>query len=107
MSGTFWTPEPATCDTPPTDVVHIHGTADRTVPLEGRPIDAQHQGDVLKTLGMYAGFGGYAGAMPSSVQDMACDTRTNPDGRILAFCTFDGGHGFGINRLRAAMGMVE
>lgn len=107
MSGTFWTPEPVTCDSPAANVVHIHGTADTTVPLGGRPIGEQHQGDVLEALGMYAGYGGYADPARSDVGDMACETRENADGKVLGFCAFDGGHGFGIGRLRAAMEMVK
>ena len=107
MSGTFWTPEPVTCTSPPTNVVHIHGTADSTVPLAGRPIAEQHQGDVLETLATYADFGGYTSPERSTPGDMTCDTQSNADGKILGFCTFDGGHGFGIGRLRAALAMVE
>ncbi len=34
--GTFWKPVPQSCPGLPVPMIHIHGTADRTVPLKGR-----------------------------------------------------------------------
>ncbi|MEJ6397699.1 alpha/beta hydrolase family esterase [Yoonia sp. 208BN28-4] len=103
MSGTFWDPVPETCTSPPANVVHIHGNADTTVPLSGRAIADSSQGDVLEALAMYAGYGGFTGEERAQVGDMTCETRLNANGHRLGFCLFDGGHGFGVGRLRAAL----
>ncbi len=95
LSGTFWQPEPATCSSPPATIVHYHGTADRIVPLTGRPIGSTHQGEVPKVLEMYRRYGGYGGMTRVEPMDgLSCDSETNPDGALLELCTFDGGHTF-------------
>lgn len=49
IAGGFWNPMPSSCKGAPVNILHIHGTADRTVPLQGRPIGASwHQGDITK-----------------------------------------------------------
>ena len=102
LSGTFWAPVPATCTSPPANLVHIHGTTDRTVPLTGRPIGGTSQGDVGQALAMYATHGGFArdGAATPAPGEMTCRTARNPAGKRLDFCTFDGGHAFNADRLR-------
>ena len=102
MSGTFWSHVPETCPAPPANLVHIHGLADRTVPLQGRAIGQTRQGDVGQALAAYAERGGFA---PETVESaapggMTCRSRQNQDGKVLAFCTFDGGHDFSTERLR-------
>lgn len=106
MSGTFWTPEPATCASPPADVVHIHGTADPTVPLTGRQIRESKQGDVGIVMSMYRAHGGYAPSGTQNAADMTCDMSRNADGRRLDLCLFDGGHSFSVARLRQALGWL-
>lgn len=51
VAGGFWRPHPARC-AGPVRLLHVHGWADRTVPLEGRPLGngARLQGDVLEGL---------------------------------------------------------
>lgn len=101
LSGTFWAPEPATCTSPPANIVHIHGTRDATVPLAGRAIGATRQGDVAKVLAMYAGYGGYTPSETvTAPEGMTCARSTNPAGKLLEFCTFDGGHDASVARLR-------
>lgn len=102
MSGTFWAPVPEGCRAPAKSLMHIHGTSDQTVPLMGRPIAATRQGEVPAALAMYAAHGGFGAAARYSEGDMSCDRRTNAAGAILDFCTFDGGHSFGVRRLRHA-----
>ena len=46
VAGTFWAPTPDSCTTPPADIIHVHGTSDRIVPLAGRAIGEARQGDV-------------------------------------------------------------
>lgn len=107
MSGTFWAPEPARCSAPPANIVHIHGTEDRTVPLTGRAIGGTHQGDVGKVLAMYAAQGGYthAGEEPGPA-GLTCLQSANPQGKRLEFCRFTGGHDFSTARLRYGWGRV-
>ena len=101
ISGTFWAPEPATCTSPPANIVHIHGTADPIVPLGGRAIGGTSQGDVQQVLAMYAAYGDYTLTATSNAPDgMTCTNATNPAGKRLDFCTFDGGHDASIKRLR-------
>jgi len=107
MSGTFWAPSPPTCTTPPANIVHIHGTEDGTVPLAGRPIGPTKQGDVRAVLNMYAGYGGYArGETRAAPADTQCAQARNPEGKLLEFCTFAGGHSFSVARLRYGIEQV-
>ena len=100
-SGTFWLAPPETCPTPPANVVHIHGTEDRTVPLGGRQIGGTRQGAVPDTLAMYRSHGGFeALGTETAAGGMSCAQSANGDGVILDFCTFAGGHSFTVERLR-------
>ena len=94
ISGTFWLNPPETCASPVANVIHMHGDADPTVPLAGRPIADTHQGDVMESLEMYATYGGFGPAQPRDVGALACKDRTNAQGDILNFCMFEGGHSF-------------
>jgi polyhydroxybutyrate depolymerase len=100
MSGTFWAPVPADCPAPSANLVHIQGTADRTVPPQGRAIGPARQGDVALALQMYAARGGFGPPVETGKGDMACTTQANSGGRILQYCTFEGGHDFSAVRLR-------
>lgn len=109
MSGTYWLKPPETCATPVSSVIHIHGDADRTVPLMGRPILDTKQGEVEQALEMYGAFGKFGPATQSRSGTLTCRNRDNVKGEILEFCLFPGGHSFrtehlryGINRLKAS-----
>ncbi|MEM6665711.1 MAG: prolyl oligopeptidase family serine peptidase [Pseudomonadota bacterium] len=103
IAGTFWAPVPDTCRGPVADIIHIHGDADRIVPLAGRPIGKAHQGDVPTALAMYARFGAFGDEGPLAAPgDQTCTERRNPDGKRLAFCQFPGGHSFRTGDLRFA-----
>lgn len=102
MSGTFWQPEPLTCDTPAASVIHIHGTADKIVPLEGRKVLDTHQGSVSGVLAMYSAYGDFADTGATKLGGLACETKANATGDILDFCTFDGGHSFKAEYLKSA-----
>lgn len=106
MSGTFWLKPPDTCAQPVSSIVHIHGDADRTVPLAGRSIRETKQGEVKDALEMYRAFGAFGPDVERGTGALSCRNRTNPEGEILEFCLFQGGHSFrtehlryGINRL--------
>ena len=109
MSGTFWMRPPPRCAVPVSSVVHIHGNADKTVPLTGRTILETKQGRVDEALKMYKEFGQFGAAIETDVGSLTCRQRDNTKGEILDFCLFSGGHSFrtehlqyGINRLKAA-----
>lgn len=107
ISGTFWLEAPASCAAPIANIIHIHGDADKTVPLTGRPILATHQGDVAEALSMYADFGGFGAAERSQHDRLSCEDRTNDAGDILNFCLFSGGHSFRSEYLRFAWDSFE
>ncbi len=102
MSGTFWAPVAETCTTPPTNIVHIHGTEDATVPLQGRVIGPTRQGNVAEAMEMYAEYGGYEPTAEgvAAPGDMTCTEAENVVGKRLEICLFDGGHSFSVARLR-------
>ncbi|MGB3247139.1 MAG: prolyl oligopeptidase family serine peptidase [Sulfitobacter sp.] len=109
MSGTFWMQPPATCASPASSIVHIHGDADKTVPLKGRAIGETRQGEVEEALSMYAKFGGFGPPIASQTSSLKCLNRENTNEEVLDFCMFSGGHSFrtehlkyGIDQLRKA-----
>ena len=102
IAGTFWLKPPETCAEPVANLIHIHGDADRTVPLSGRPILATHQGDVMEALDMYVRYGGFGEAALRKVGNLSCQDRTNQEGDILNFCMFEGGHSFRSEYLKFA-----
>lgn len=109
MSGTFWLRAPETCEGPAQSIVHIHGDADKTVPLDGRPIRETHQGKVSEALALYTRYGAFGDVEQNEMGNLKCEMRRNADGDVLEFCLFPGGHSFstqhlkyGIERLKAA-----
>jgi polyhydroxybutyrate depolymerase len=107
VAGTFWAPMPETCPTAAANLVHIHGTADTMAPLEGRPIGETRQGDVATALDMYAAHGSFRPTGTTIAPgDMTCLTARNPAGKVLDFCTFDGGHDFSTARLAYALEQI-
>ena len=109
IAGTFWEPVPDAnaCETYPVDMVHIHGTSDKIVPLGGRPIRTTHQGDVPTALERLRAAGGYSGARRSTEADLTCETSRTPAGDVLAFCTHSGGHSFKTDYLRTAFKILD
>ncbi len=106
-SGTFWKEPPKGCRAGAANVVHVHGDADRTVPLEGRAIADTRQGSVPDTLAMYRADKGFAGAAMSEVGDMRCERAVNAAGKHLDFCLFAGDHSFPSSRLGAAYDLLQ
>ena len=101
VAGTFWLVPPETCNKPVTSIVHIHGDADRTVPLTGRVIGPTKQGEVAEALAMYQEFGGFAPkAKAQAYGPLTCDSATNNDGDVMMFCLFKGGHSFRTEYVR-------
>lgn len=107
IAGTFWQPEPTTCTTPPASIIHIHGNADKIVPLMGRPIADTHQGEVPTVLEMYSRYGGYTFAGDEKIGELSCQNSENANGSILNFCLFEGGHSFKSDFVRQAWKKFE
>ena len=103
VAGTFWDPVPQTCPSPPVHLVHIHGTSDKIVPIEGRPIRTTRQGHVLVAIDRLVERGDYEHEVTQQIfGDLDCKTGRNPDGKVLGFCTHPGGHSIKMDYLRAA-----
>ncbi len=97
LSGTFWQPEPTTCDAPPANIIHYHGSADKIVPFGGRAIAETHQGDIRDVMAMYGAYGGYSEIIPANAPSgLQCEARANTNGSRLEFCSFEGGHSFKV-----------
>ena len=107
ISGTFWLEPPETCAGPVASIIHIHGTRDRTVPLNGRPIGPTHQGEVGAALEMYRDYGNFEPLGPATYGDLQCTEEDNPEGDILTFCLFGGGHSFRTEFVRFGWERLE
>lgn len=101
VSGSFWNPIPDRCAPGFPPLVQFHGTADRTFPLEGRAIGADHrQGDTRAGLAMLARSAG-CGPMGAPVPGPAarvpapglrCSVTPGCARGALTLCLHDGGH---------------
>ena len=51
IAGAFWEPMPTSCEAGPVSIRHIHGLADKTVPMKGRAVGGGKfkQGDVMES----------------------------------------------------------
>jgi polyhydroxybutyrate depolymerase len=96
IAGAFWDPVPPDCPSEVPVLFHVHGTADRTVPLEGRPIGERwHQSDVSESLALWQDKAGLPRAFPETApaQGLACQRQEPAAGRgLLEVCLHGGGH---------------
>jgi polyhydroxybutyrate depolymerase len=96
VAGSFWRPHPTAC-TGPVQVLHTHGRADRTVPLEGREIFPGFvQGDVFVGMEIWRAAGGCGGGDPDARDTLgiyAVDRWTDcrPGARV-DLALHEGGH---------------
>lgn len=107
IAGTFWAPIPETCAAPVASIIHIHGDADRIVPLGGRRIGDTFQGDVAGAIEMYAQMAGMGAPQPRPEDGLDCADRTNAESDLLRFCIFSGGHSFRAPFVEMAWRMFE
>ncbi|MBJ3777829.1 alpha/beta hydrolase family esterase [Acuticoccus mangrovi] len=94
ISGTFWDPLPDDCAAPPRVLMHVHGTADRVVPLAGRPIADTMQGNVADAFARFEATGGFtlpAAHLPE-LAGLACEGASRTDGGEMLICLHKGGH---------------
>jgi len=102
IAGTFWLKPPKSCKAPVTNIIHIHGETDRTVPLTGRVIGRTRQGNIFDTLAMYQEFGNFRAVKENRSGNLTCKNRTNAQGKILNLCLFPGRHQFSSKYVKFA-----
>lgn len=108
IAGTFWEPVPAECPSGAVNLVHVHGTSDKIVPLTGRKIAQTKQGSIFDALQMISTVGAYGDRVPVPPQgDLTCAARFADGGELLGFCTHPGGHSFKIEYLAKAMELLQ
>lgn len=98
ISGAFWRPHPTRCGAGPVFMRHVHGTADFTVPMEGRALSggAYRQGNVREGLAIFLS-NNQCHSEPATQVNAAitcqiwrgCDSR-----REIELCLHAGGHDF-------------
>lgn len=97
VSGAFWEPLPDNCEAGPVTMRHTHGTADATVPLEGRWLRGIFkQGDVFESFDVMIA-NNECSATPDmtdqSIPPSTCSIwQSCNGGGSLALCLHDGGH---------------
>ncbi len=97
VAGSFWRPHPETCKGP-VRLLHTHGWADMTVPLEGRPLrGGLVQGDVFQAMQIWRNTNGCTGLRPDTTGAKGLyqmrSWTTCQSGARLDFALHDGGHG--------------
>ena len=103
FSGTYWRQPPAQCAAPAASIIHIHGDADDTVPLDGRAIGPTRQGKVSEALAMYRALGAFGASEQATAGQLRCERSANQAGEVLEFCLFEGGHSFRTEHLAYAL----
>ena len=96
VGGALWEPMPERC-LGPVDLFHVHGWADRVVPLEGRPLGDGTivQGDVWKSLALLRTAGGCANLQPETATaegDLWQRSWTDCAGGSILLSLHPGGH---------------
>ncbi|MDQ0315988.1 alpha/beta hydrolase family esterase [Amorphus orientalis] len=94
VAGAYWDPIPSDCASPVPNLVHVHGTSDTVVPMEGRPIrEIYRQSDVEDSLATWTTKAGCdAEPVPASLGDLACRKWTGCGTKLIELCTHPGGH---------------
>ena len=108
VSGTFWEPIPDTCPGGPVNMVHIHGTSDKIVPIEGRPIRTTRQGHVLVAIDKLVARHDYENDVTDRNEgELECKVGRTPEDHVLGFCTHPGGHSLKMDYLRTALSILR
>lgn len=95
VAGAFWEPLPASCAGPRPPLVHMHGTADTTVPLAGRSLrNGYRQGDVFRSLAILdpSAQAVAADQIATVATGLSCRSLVEPGRPILELCLHEGGH---------------
>lgn len=96
VAGSFWRPHPATCEGP-VNLLHTHGTADRTVPLAGRQITPGFvQGNVPEAMQIWRKTNGCPSTPADKTESLGLFAIQHWDGCLpntdLRFALHDGAH---------------
>lgn len=105
FSGAFWEPLPERCASPAKRLIHVHGTADKTVPIAGRPIrQVFRQGDARLSLEVLLQSSPLEDAAETSTDlaGLPCRQWRDGEGRLVQYCLHQGGHFWRAPWLRAA-----
>jgi polyhydroxybutyrate depolymerase len=96
MSGTFWEPQPTTCDGPGRSIRQVWGTQDTTWPRTGRSFGGHaKQGDIDESLDMWRAHLGCDLDAVERVVDgpLTCDRWAScENGATVEDCRHNGGH---------------
>ncbi len=93
VSGGWFEPLPETCEGPPLSVLHLHGTADTTWPLEGRSFGALWtQGGMEDNLDLWRSHDRCDLAVPAEDPAWDCEVQACDDGTSLKRCLHERGH---------------
>lgn len=95
IAGTLWEPLPDQCPSPIPNIIHVHGTSDKTFPLTGRWIRGQwKQGDIREMFQRVYRQGECGAEPPRQIRDgrLICERRSSCGSRIVEFCKHEGGH---------------
>jgi polyhydroxybutyrate depolymerase len=112
IAGAFWRPHPEHCATPPIRLRHVHGTADRTVPMEGRTLrgGVYRQGDVREGWALWLKANACPPKPPVTERagGLSCETWADCGSRRrLSLCLHDGGHDMDSRWLVEAVRWLE
>jgi polyhydroxybutyrate depolymerase len=105
VAGAFWRPIPQDCPAGPANIRHVHGLADKTVPMSGRPLRGGKwwQGDVRQGLAVWQKIDGCPAA-PNRTETqgtMNCEIWDQcSSGKQLRLCLHPGDHGISTDWLR-------
>lgn len=96
VAGSFWRPHPDRC-AGPVRLLHTHGTADRTVPLQGRQITPGFlQGNVPEAMQIWREANGCTAAVANRTESRGVYAMQHwtacAQGTDLIFALHDGGH---------------
>ncbi len=95
IAGAFWRPHPESCPSPDPFLTHVHGMADKVVPMAGRAIrDRWHQGDVREGIAYWRGrHGPLRPRTEIQIEGrLSCERTPTAKGGAIELCLHDGGH---------------
>lgn len=92
VAGAYWDPVPETCPSPVPVLIHVHGTADRTVPIRGRGIGIHRQSDLYESLAQWEQQGGCELPNTARRDALLVCRQVSCGGGMLELCLHDGGH---------------
>ncbi|SDY64445.1 hypothetical protein SAMN05444004_102224 [Jannaschia faecimaris] len=100
LPGTVWKGPPCACDSDAI-VTHVHGTANRVVPIGGRRTCPTRQGDIATAIAFYVANRRLTGTMRTPSPDGLICARWDGDADAMPeHCTHGGGQRCSIDYIR-------